>query len=331
MIKNILYILFIILLIDFIIYMTCNYNFHKIYYPQFYEPIINKINNSLNLNVSIVCLCRDISSVFYNSKIQIDNIVSRFKNHRIIIYENDSKDNSRELLCKWSKQNNKVILLRCNILAECSKDCITNVNSAYNSKHNDRIPRMTKYRNTALDHIKRENKNGSFKTDVVIVYDFDIQGNLNMSEFDNIFSKYGQWDAIFANGRMPFPPFDLNTKCYDALAFREKWTISRNLVSRIIRMNYLIDYSNDFIPVASAFNGLGVYTYKSIENAKYNTFEDPYNCEHVGLHYNMHKNGFNKLFINKKLTLYTGKQGPSNYFKPILKVIQNQNNSSVVF
>ena len=150
-------------------------------------------------------------------------------------------------------------------------------------------------------------------------------------EFDNIFSIYGKWDAIFANGRMPFPPFDLITKCYDGLAFREKWTISRNMISRSTKMNYLIDFSkNKYIPVASAFNGLGVYTYKSIEKSKYSTFEDPYNCEHVGLHYNMHKNGFNKLFINKNLIIYTGKQGPPNKFKPIIKMLYDNSSSSIV-
>ena len=314
-------------IIDIILYTSCNYNFNKIYYPKLYQAVYEPIKNPVQLRASIICLCRDISNKFKKSLIKINNLASRFKDYRIVIVENDSKDNSRKLLCDWATENKKTILLKCDENVKCSRDCITGAKGAYKSKHTNRITRMAEYRNKALKYIKN---NKSFKTDVVIVYDFDLEGNINMNEFDNILNEFDNWDAVFANGRMAIPPFDSGTMCYDGLAFRENWGVSRGIMKRIFRMNYLVDRSkNKYIPVASAFNGLGVYKYKSIKDSEYSAFTDPYNCEHVGLHYNMYINGYNKLFINKKFTVYTGKQGPSNKWRTIIKSIKNPEGSGV--
>ena len=163
------------------------------------------------------------------------------------------------------------------------------------------MEQMASFRNEYLKYTYLNYKD----YDYLIVIEFDLEGGVSKSGiYDSLKNK--NWDAIFANGIVPLPPFGLNYSMYDALAFIPHDNNKRNTLRRFAGLYSLNFYSNDMIRVKSAFNGIGLYKIKSIQD-KYYHVRDDYNCEHVGLHFQL-----NKCYINKKMVLYAGLQGPSN-------------------
>ena len=54
-----------------------------------------------------------------NMKIKLELIGSLFKNYKIVLFENDSTDNTRYHLKKWEKHNSNVHLIKCENNPEC--------------------------------------------------------------------------------------------------------------------------------------------------------------------------------------------------------------------
>jgi hypothetical protein len=334
----ILLIITIIIIVDAIFFMFC-YNMDKIWRPSRYKNsflienykytsedknIIEKgKKRAENTKMVIYTLCRNISKEFDKSKKQLEDIGKLFKEYKIIVFENDSNDNSRDLLKNWTKENKNIILLDC-----CDK-CLFPLNNCYcdEEKYNcklrhkkgydigvvssSRVHMMKNHRNKCLEYIKNNFSN----YDYVGVFDFDIEGGILKS---GIYHSIGldNWDAIFANGRSPLPPFSLNSSMYDSFAYRSENNDNESTVKKWFKMIKLKSKVGDkLIPVKSAFNGFGIYKLNSTRDSKYKIMNSPLNCEHVGLHDDMYKKGFNKMYINPNMLLFAGFQGPSNRWK----------------
>ena len=80
------------------------------------------IQNIKNKKIVICALARDVEKCFpkYVDKIML--FTEGFENYNIIIYENDSKDRTRELLREWAQRDKKVKLMDCCEEGNC--DCI---------------------------------------------------------------------------------------------------------------------------------------------------------------------------------------------------------------
>ena len=79
-------------------------------------------------------------------KYLFENTGKNFKEYKIIIFDNDSTDNTRSLLKKWSKINKNVILLNCCDINNCN--CILNINlNNYSWSSKERINKMAYFRN----------------------------------------------------------------------------------------------------------------------------------------------------------------------------------------
>ena len=239
---------------------------------------------------------------------RIEQTGKLFKTYKVIIFENDSTDGTRDLLTKWTLENEHVHLVECEFL-----DCKIGHKPMYEYGFlsNDRMERMALFRNYYLNEVKEKYHN----FDYMMVIDLDVKGPWSNNGIAHAIAQK-EWDAqftyglhsIFSGGQLLF--------MYDALAYlglndtRENLKNNLSMVWHYITMNFYrfwgVKKGYPLIPVKSSFSGFGIYKIKSIMNAHYQ--KDV--CEHIAFHEQMTQNGYNKLFINPSLLLLSGHQGP---------------------
>ncbi|AYV81798.1 MAG: hypothetical protein Harvfovirus63_1, partial [Harvfovirus sp.] len=124
--------------------------------------------------------------------------------------------------------------------------------------------------------------------------------------------KYN-WDCVSA--------FGLTGTClswghlyyYDFLACKDAdGLFPCSNISEIIQFFIKFRHSrgDELIKVRSGFAALAIYKTSSVKNVNYNG--DPAICEHINLHENMIKQGFDKIYINPNMIILVGVQGYQN-------------------
>lgn len=260
--------------------------------------------------VVISILARDISTMFDNAVMKTEQLGEQFDDYRIVIFENDSSDDSRSKIKKWARENEKVILLRCCEEGSCSCDLKVRQLKVHGALNNKRIKKMAKFRNRCLDYIKKNFRH----YDYMIVYDFDTRGGIFMDGFYSSFEDPSQWDIICAMGLSYAPIFFGKVDIvYDTIAFTPKdnkksknrtlQLINNFLQQQKILKNNTIGDKN--VPVTSAFNGLAIYKIKDITHPNV-YYSSKTHCEHLDLHKSMEKIQKNRVFINPSMILING-------------------------
>jgi len=260
-------------------------------------------------NIIIYGTIRDIEKHFIKSFTNIDLLCKFFNKVHIIIFENDSSDNTRNLLIKWASYSNVNI----------SKKII--LEEKLNSKFPLRAHRLAYCRNQILNYIFDNNLDKDYQ----YAFHCDLDDRFWSLDYESICNCFqydlNKWDAMF--------PVNTNYTYYDYWALRcEQTWFNKNIFCCEIENNerynefekHISELSSFFkknkkklIDVQSAFNGLGIYKLNSLKNCRYNA---KFNCtkckgkkrgclednDHIGLHKNMIKNNL-KLFINPKMFL----------------------------
>jgi hypothetical protein len=316
-----------------------NLKFYKYFFPKYYDDDKNselsiknmyspKIDSEIKNGESIaksssivICgLARNISHVLEKTQKKLEKIGSFFNKYHIVIFENDSTDNTREIIKKWSKENKNVTLIDCVDENGNSNECKFNLETGYDmgAISLNRSKKMAVYREQYLNYVKKKFKH----YDYMLVADLDIEGNMN---YDGLFHSLSQnnWGGICINGRGNVPVFfGLLSMMYDTLAYVPKDSdynnIKYNVFKNLFYSNYEILNSEKLIEVTSAFNGYSLYKIPYVINS---TYIGDTCCEHINLHINIIKNG-GKIYINPLWTGYfnlQGPQGPINLLKMFIK------------
>lgn len=320
---------------------------YKYFFPKYYDDEDNNLGlNKLtykDLNLSedimkdvergydiakneslVICgLARNVEKTIEKAKKKLEYIGSKFKDYKIVIFENDSEDNTREILKKWANVNKNVKLLECEEFG--SKNCKLRTKKGYDLGmfSENRIQRMAIYREQYLDYIKKNLNSYTY----TLISELDLEGN---QYIDGIFHSIGHpkdWDAIFINGRAPIQGipsiFDI---MYDALAYldisqefqdMDKSVIATSITKNLFNSNYKLFNSEELVEVKSAFNGYALYKTDSLVNCSYLGDTE---CEHINLHKCMYNNG-GKLYINPLWKGYfniQGPQGPIEFIKSLI-------------
>ena len=310
----------------------------KFWYPDYFNSEILNFDNNIPEEIKqksfygreiakkskiVICgLARNLEKIIINSIKKMEVIGENFYDYRIIIFENDSSDNTRNLIKEYSlENNNKIILLDCDHLG--SSDCKLKNKEGYEYGvvSQERINKMAQYREEYLKYIK----NNLTDYEYVLVCDLDLEGNHCI---DGLFTSLAKedWDVIYINGRNTYYGlFGLITVAYDSIAyvdynhsFSEKLTFT-TFWDNLMLMNYGLLNCDEFLEVKSAFNGFGLYKLNSIKNASY--LKGNLRCEHNNISKHIYENG-GKQYINKYWTGYFRLQGPDgliNLFKSLLK------------
>jgi hypothetical protein len=245
----------------------------------------------------------------------------------VLVIENDSSDDTRGLLKAWQHANDHVKLIKCASNPDCVFGAPDGSELEVHGKQRVRMRNMARFRNFYL----KELRNMADKWTHVMVIDFDCQGSVDLDGMRAVMKEEHRWDVCSCNGRMAFPPLYLVKRPYDTMAFVDNDTdpntqFSDDLLQRQVRHtrfyekhvraheNKVIGAGRLFLaPVYSAFNGCALYQRKALNNAHYISIDaDRVGCEHVGLHADMHTQGFRRHFLCPQWKVFMGAQGNAN-------------------
>jgi glycosyltransferase involved in cell wall biosynthesis len=240
---------------------------------------------------TIVCGCTKNSAAYIETHLSLLYSMSPlFEKFKMMIYENDSTDNTKEILEEFKKTH---------ILFDyVSENIISGTISGINERIRTQV--LAHGRNTLLKYIS------GYEYMIMVDLD-DVIATFKPSQLKYLFQETG-WDALFAN---------CVGKYYDiwALRIKEKtpecpfqvidydcWEIAQQYKSkRVVSQHQIqIPITNPLIPVDSAFGGFGMYRVSAIKSSKYIGVKNGRMvCEHVEFHNELKKKGA-RLFICPK-------------------------------
>ncbi len=233
-----------------------------------------------------------IPAVFAN----IYKIANKFKKYKILIYENDSTDKSREMLHEYAQKDSDISLI---------------LEDEIDKKYIYRTERLAYIRNMLLYYV------------LYHYSEYDYLLNLDMDDVNSTSQIADTFDHIFE-----YDPsiWDVQTihqskEYYDIWAFRKrgyieydcwfqvKCDLAKQIPYEVSYKNHIEKYQKPYalqrglIPVISAFGGAGIYKIKKLMEGK---GEIKYMglcqygeiCEHVAFHEKLKNKYGARIFIN---------------------------------
>jgi hypothetical protein len=243
---------------------------------EFAESYKIKIDQGLSFiedkNICITGLARNIQPVLYNTLLTLSEICSLFNNCNIVIFENDSTDNTKQILQSWERPNYYLISEQLNANHPVGS-----------SKSKLRTEALASYRNIAKKFISNIDK----KFDYIIVVDLDFRG-IDINGLLNTFGWLSCTDIDAMVGLSYLLLKDQSEKItmlnYDSWAFRYNWWNDYQEKMPWFEKWFPFIGSSP-IKLNSAFGGIGVYKADQFLSCEY----EGYDCEHVCLHKNLYK------------------------------------------
>lgn len=208
--------------------------------------------NSCNL---VVCgLVRNAEENLQANLARLDILRPHFRSFKVVIYENDSTDRTKEILTEYASSRKEVFIST----ADHNEDPLK---GGPFSLH--RIDLMARFRNQYVKKLQEYTD-----SDYVAVIDLDIY-SFSLEGFLNCFRKTGNWDMLSAFGSN-YVAYSLRPVFYDIYAYvpsTESPVLEmyfRNFKEFKRRQrNLYVTFSKSPapVPVNSNFNGLAIYRY----------------------------------------------------------------------
>ncbi len=254
-------------------------------------------------SVSICSIVRDCQTNLKRNRSRIELLRSFFRESEVIIFENDSKDNTREIHLDWQTHSNNV-----NIFSETYGGVtIPAKNKSTGNRYFSisRIEKMARYRNQYIDFLNKENSN----RDYVIIIDLDIS-NFDIEGIVHSFGLTDQWDCISANGKSLSSNF--RQQYHDSYALIEFGKINSVQTEDSIYMNQFrfsfLRPGMPLFPVDSAYGGIAIFLWSSLKGLRYSALKNEDDkveskSEHVSIYKKMKENGNSRIFINPSMIL----------------------------
>jgi hypothetical protein len=197
------------------------------------------------------------NSIKFNVELALET-GSKFNKFKLLIYENNSTDNTKEILKSYeSNKNIKIICENIESIDKRENNKIWAYTEVTGSDHPCRIEHICNARNKLLEEI---NSRDYEEYSHVIMIDLDSNG-WEISGILDSFNNNCDWDAIFAN----------SPKYYDYYALRcEGLPFGPEITGDFFWKNIPnYNFENSLIPVYSAFNGIGIYKKEIFNKYKY--------------------------------------------------------------
>ncbi|WP_315542951.1 hypothetical protein [Capnocytophaga leadbetteri] len=269
--------------------------------------------NVSDKNIVICMLARDCARSITKNIPKIERLRSFFKNTAVVIIENDSKDNTKEVLRNW-EQNSVGVK---SILQDFGTLTIASSEDREMRSYN-RIEKMATYRNMYIGYIEN---NINFPIDYVIVIDIDILDFDIIGIIKTIEEAPNNWGGLFANGTQKLSLFGrvISRRQYDLFAFKEREDsiiTPYEMFQQKRKLDRMIDKTS-YLNCFSAFGGIGIYKWDAIKGLKYAAEKNPnsegeYMAEHIPFHKGIINRGYSN-YISKKLKVDYG-EGPLKMF-----------------
>lgn len=216
--------------------------------------------------IVICALLRDVADKIPEIIQRTEKIGNLFKNYYVLIVENNSSDETRNILIKWKNNNNKITILGCgiNIPDNCSLSFAETKTEGHSVDHK-RINKMSQLRNIYLDHIR--NTPNLANTDFTIVADLDIIGNVYLDGIANTIghlsdneSEFYNAAGVCANGIYRWGGLNIYYDTYAYLDHNEDFNINYKYIHDVKKgLGVRYPRGHPLIPVASCFGGFTIY------------------------------------------------------------------------
>lgn len=235
----------------------------------------------------------------------IDAFCSKFNDYKIVVYENNSTDHTKELLKAWHLNDTErihTIMEDTDAQATIPSSRAVTGNPFFCYK---RIAKMTNLRNQYMDYVEKM----GWKADYLMVVDLDV-AQLYLKPLLSSFELNVSWDAVAAYGYSTSPR--LRRRYHDSYALWENGEENTPKTEATIK-----EYADKYaelckegkpIPVYSAFGGVAIYKYEAIAGLRYQTLDNgddavEVKCEHFSIYKQMHDRGFKQIYINPLMYL----------------------------
>lgn len=256
--------------------------------PIFQDQYLDLVHLGSNFlkeqKIVFVGLARNLEPVLKNSIAKLVNLGQSAKDYQIVIFENDSTDNTKAILSELSLNNSHI-----SFISE------TNNRPQFGTvKSTERTQALAEYRNKLKNYIAERFPEYDFVivTDLDFV-DFGTEGVYNSFGWLNKFSD--RIDAIAGNSyEYKYVTSDTEKSLwnYDSWAFRYTWWselpgLPSTTYNRMLWFGFFImPVGLPIIPVNSAFGGMTIYKKDKFHSGVY----DGVDCEHVCFHYSLKQN-----------------------------------------
>ena len=280
-------------------------------------------------------MSRDTIDAIPSLRQNVEGLVPFFSNLSVVVFENDSKDGSREAFVQWSAdaQGYDVDVMECEEAPGC-KFHETHRYESIEAKDyfkSSAVGKMPEFRQRMVDYIVNTAKYSDYSH--MLVMDLDIcvslsplgvMHSLGLLPDKAVASASRQvWPGSFGTLTPPydFAPFravettsnkrllDLTQKFCEFSPPGDRW---RNQCESVSPLHFSLLLSLDRsgsepYQVASAFNGATLYPLNAVRetNAKYDAGLDDQRCEHVG--FNL---AFKEFYINPKWRMHLSPRRP---------------------
>jgi hypothetical protein len=239
--------------------------------------------------VVITGLARNVGSILPLSIQRIENLARCFADFRVVVYENDSTDDTRLVLARWERGNRRVAAV-----SELLDDPVNPTTRCL-----DRAGRMAFYRRRCQEQVLEQF--GHF--DAVIIIDCDVQGGFSI---DGIASSFGHpgWDFVGSNGLIcRRHGLALNAlRQYDTWALR--FDAALTPLSTAAAGGIVYERGLPLVPVTSCFGGLGIYTMEAYRAGGYGGDD----LEHATFHRSLIASGYDRLYLNPSQLVVYGRR-----------------------
>lgn len=254
----------------------------------------------------IICsIVRDAETGLRRNIPVINELCKHFKDYRIFVYENDSKDKTKDLLSSWRKIDPLKIHISINQTDSTktipSQKSTGTVNPFYSRK---RIEKMANIRNHYMQYID----DAGWEADYLMVVDLDV-AQLFLQPILSSFNTNQVWDAVCSNGYSLSPR--LKRRYHDSYALVEYGDEKPQTEEKIkfLSEKYAsLKDCNKWIPVSSGFGGLTIYRFDAVKGLRYQCLSNndkrvEVKCEHISIYEQMKRKGFCKFYLNPAMYL----------------------------
>lgn len=213
--------------------------------------------NKIDTNVIICGVIKNCSNTLQQNIDLAIETGELFHNYKIIIYENNSTDETKYIL-DTNRTNSNIHIISEDIDPEYIKKTsrIWAYTEITGSDHPCRIEQICNARNKVIDEI---NKPDYDIYNYIIWIDMDSDGGWKMKGIKDSFDKKEQWDVVYANGIRS----KNNLNYYDLYAFRSPdYLYGPEIIGEHFWNNLSIltfNMKDGLIPIYSGFGGIGVF------------------------------------------------------------------------
>lgn len=272
------------------------------FFNELYEHGVVTVKNK---HIVFCGMVRDCASELKSNIGAIEQIGAFFQDYRVVVFENNSVDSTKNVLEEWSKINEKVYV-ECNDFNESHYKEIPIKEGFFLSNSRRRIQKYVDYRNLYMEYLDKM----TFNADYIVLLDYDV-ARIDVKGVISSFGTYLEWDVITANGYSLSP--NLRKRYHDTYALCESGKEHSPQTEEDILKNRerfaFLRKGMPFIRIFSAYGGLAIFKGDILRGLRYKIISNDYygievRCEHFSIFKQLSENGFHRFYINPNMEVY---------------------------